>query len=82
MKLDDSVKELLYDGCRWLLQYRDRLVDRAQYVYCSAVLTMPCDTTLYREYKGVVRSSVRVVRGEWRKWTPLLSEIDYESKSR
>ena len=76
------MKELLYDGYRWLLQYRDRLVDRAQYVYNSAALTMPRDTVLYREYKGVVRSSVRVVRGEQRQWTPLLSEIDFASKSR
>ena len=82
MKFDDDVKELLYDGYRWLLQYRDRLVDRAQYVYYSAVLTMPCDTALYRVYEGVVRSSVRVVRGERRQWTPRLSEIDYDSKSR
>ena len=76
------MKELLYDGYRWLLQCGDALVDRAQYVYYSAVLTMPCDTALYRVYEGVVRSSVRVVRGEERQWTPLLSEIDYESKSR
>ena len=80
--MDDGVKELLYDGYRCLLQYRDRLVDRAQYVYNSAVLTMPRDTALYREYNGVVRSSVRVVRGERRQWTPRLSEIDYDSKSR
>ena len=80
--MDDGVKELLYDGYRWLLHYRDRLVDRAQYVYYSAALTMPRDTALYREYKGVVRSSVRVVRGERRQWTPLLSEIDFRSKSR
>ena len=78
MKLDDSVKELLYDGCRWLLQYRDRLVDRAQYVYYSAVLTIPRDTALYRAYEG----SGRVVRGTRCRWTPLMSEIDYMSKSR
>ena len=81
MKLEGDVKELLYDGYRWLLQCGDELVDRAQYAYYSAVLTMPRDTALYREYKGVVRSSVRVVRGEWRQWTPLLSEIDFRSKS-
>ena len=71
MKLDDSVKELLYDGCRWLLQYRDRLVDRAQYVYYSAVLTIPRDTALYRVYEGIVKIIVRVVK----QWTPMLSEI-------
>ena len=47
MKVDDDVKELLYDGYRWLLQYRDTLMDIAQYVYYSAVLTMPHDTALY-----------------------------------
>ena len=78
MKVDDDVKELLYDGYRWLLQYRNRLVDRAQYAYCSVALTMPRDTALYRVYRG----SVRVVRGERRQWTPLLSEIDFWSKSR
>ena len=78
MKLEDDVKELLYDGYRWLLQYRDELMDRTQYVYYSAVLTMPRDTALYRVYRG----SVRVVRGTRRKWTPLLSEIDFRSKSR
>ena len=46
MKFDDDVKELLYDGYRWLLQYRDRLVDRAQYVYYSAVRTMLRDIAL------------------------------------
>ena len=82
MKLEDGVRELLYDGYRWLLQYGNRLMDRAQYVYYSAVLTMPRDSALYRAYEGVVRSSVRVVRGAWRKWTPVLSEIDVRSKSR
>ena len=81
MKFDDGVKELLYDGHRWLLQCGDAIMERAQYVYNSAVLTMPRDTALYREYKGVVRSSVRVVRGEWRQWTPLLSEVDFRSKN-
>ena len=72
------MKELLHDGYRWLLQYRDILMDRAQYAYCSAALTMPHDTALYRVYEG----SVRAVRGTQSRWTPLLSEIDYESKSR
>ena len=80
--MDDGVRELLYDGYRLLLQFRDRLMDIVQYVYYSAVLTMPCDTALYRVYEGVVRSSVRVVRGERRQWTPLLSEIDFLSKRR
>ena len=74
------MRELFYDGYRWLLQHRDRLVDRAQYAYYSSVLTMPRDTALYRVYKGIVRGSVRVVRGQ-KKWTPLLSEIDFRSKS-
>ena len=78
MKFDDNVKELLYDGYRWLLQCGDAIMDSAQYVYYSAVLTMPRDTALYRVYSG----SVRVVRGERRQWTPLLSEIDFWSKIR
>ena len=82
MKFDDDVKELLYDGYRWLLQCGDALMDRAQYVYYSAVRTMPRDTTLYQVYEGVVRSSVRVVRGERRQWIPLMTEIDFRSKSR
>ena len=82
MKFDDNVKELLYDGYRWLLQCGDRLTDRALHVYHGGFQFLPCDTALHRVYEGVVRSSVRVVRGERRQWTPLLSEIDYESKSR
>ena len=78
MKLEDDAKELLYDGYRWLLQYRDRLMNRSQYVHYSAALTMPRDTALHQVYRG----SVRVVRGTRSEWTPLLSEIDYESKSR
>ena len=76
------MRELLYDGYRWLLQCGDRLMDRAQYAYYSAVLTMPRDTALYRVHEGTVKGSVRVVREERRQWTPLLSEIDYVSKSR
>ena len=71
------MKELLYDGYRWLLQYRDKLVDRAQYVYYSVALTMPRDTALHQVYRG----SVRVVRGKRTRWTPLLSEINFRSKS-
>ena len=78
MKVDDDVKELLYEGYRWLLQYRDELMDRAHYAYYSAALTMPRDTALYRVYEG----SMRVLRGTWSRWTPLMSEIDYVSKSR
>ena len=74
--------ELLYDGYRWLLQYRDGLMDRAQYVYHSAALTMPHDTMLYQVYESVTRCSVQVVMGERRQWTPMLSEIDIWSKSR
>ena len=74
--------ELLYDGYRWLMQCRDGLIDRAQYVYHSAVLTMPRDTMLYRVYASVTRSSVQVVMGERRRWIPMLSEIDIVSKSR
>ena len=74
--------ELLYDGHRWLLQCRDGLMDRAQYVYHSAVLTMPSDTMLYQVNACVFRSSVQVVMGERRQWTPMLSEIDILSKSR
>ena len=74
--------ELLYDGYRWLLQCGDGLMDRAQYVYNSAVLTMPRDTMLYDVYASVTRSSVQVVMGERRQWTPMLSEIHIWSKSR
>ena len=81
MKLDE-VTELLYDGHRWLLQCRDELTDRAQYVYYSAVLAMPRDTMLYQVCESVTRSSVQVVMGERRQWTPMLSEIDTRSKSR
>ena len=80
--MDDEVTELLYDGYRWLLQCGDGLMDKAQYVYYSAVLTMPRDTMLYRVYESVTRRSVQVVMGERRQWTPMLSEIDVESKSR
>ena len=79
--MDYGVREL-YDGYRWLLQCGDAIMERAQYVYNSAVLTVPHDTALHRVYEGMVRSSVRVVRVERRQWTPLLSEIEYESKSR
>ena len=74
--------ELLYDGYRWLMQCGDGLMDRAQYVYHSAVLTMPRDTMLYQVYESVTRSSVQVVMGGRRQWTPMLSEIDTLSKSR
>ena len=74
--------ELLYDGLRWLMQCRDGLIDSAQYVYHSAVLTMPRDTMLYRVYASVTRSSVQVVMGGRRQWTPMLSEINILSKSR
>ena len=80
--MDNKVTELLYDGYRWLLQCRDELMDRAQYVYHSAVLTMPRDTMLYQVYESVARSSVQVVMGERRQWTSILSEIDIRSKSR
>ena len=74
--------EILYDGYRFLLQCRDGLIDSAQYVYHSTVLTMPRDTMLYRVYEGMARSSVQVVMGERRQWTPMLSDIDILSKSR
>ena len=78
----DEVTELLYDGYRWLLQCRDGLTDRSQYVYNSAGLTMRRDTMLYRVYASVTRSSVQVVMGGRRQWTPMLSEIYIWSKSR
>ena len=53
-------------------------MDIAQYVYYSAVLTMPRDTALYRVYEG----SMRVFKGTQSKWISLMSEIDYVSKSR
>ena len=74
--------ELLYDGYRLLLQCRDGLMDSAQYVYYSIDLTIPRDTTLYRVYEVVSRRSVRVVKGAQRKWSPLLSEVNFMSKSR
>ena len=57
-------------------------MDRAQYVYQPADLTMPRDTILYRVYASVTRSSVQVVMGGRRQWTPMLSEVDILSKSR
>ena len=74
--------ELLYDGLRWLMQCRDRLMDRAQYVYHSADLTIPHDTTLHRVYEGVSKIYVRVVKGARRQWSPLLREVDFMSMSR
>ena len=43
----DGMRELLYDAYRCLLRRRDRLMNRAQYVYYSAALTTPRDTALY-----------------------------------
>ena len=74
--------ELLYDGLRWLMRCADRLMDIAQYVYHSVDLTIPRDTTLYRVYEDVRRRSVQVVKGARRKWSPLLSDVDFASKSR
>ena len=77
------MRELLYDGYRWLLQYGTAVADRALQVYHSALQFLPRDTALYRVYERVARwSSVRVVRGVRGKWTPLLSEIDFASKTR
>ena len=75
------VAELLYDGYRLLLQRGDGIVDRALDVY-SAFQFLPRDTALFRAYESHVKSSVRVARGAPTKWTPLLSEMDFESKSR
>ena len=77
------MRELLYDGHRWLLQYGTAVADRALHVYHTALQFLPRDTVLYRVYEGVARrSSVRVVKGVPGKWTPLLTEIDFASKSR
>ena len=78
MKLDSEVVKLLYDGYRWLLYYRDEVTD----IYNSGFQFLSCDTALFRVYKSQDKSSVPVVRGVPMKWTPLLSEMDLESKSR
>ena len=82
MNFDDDVSELLYDGYRCLLQCRDGLTDRALYIHHTGFKFLPHDTALHRVYEGTVKGSVRVVRGKRTRWTPLLSEIDYVSKSR
>ena len=78
--MDDGVCELLYDAHRFLLKYGDAVAYWALYVYHTAFQFLPRDTALYRAYEGVVRSSVRVVRGARRKWSPLLSEIGFVNR--
>ena len=80
MKLDSEVVELLHDGYRWLLQYRNEV--QVADIHHSEFQFLPRDTALFRVYKNRVKSSVQVVRGAPMKWTPLLSEIEFESKSR
>ena len=82
MRLDNIVTQLLYDGYRWILKHGDRLMDIVHYVYYSAGLSIPHDTALYQVYQSMIRSSVQVVTGAPMEWTPLLSEIDFKSKSR
>ncbi|KAG9019328.1 hypothetical protein FRB95_005647, partial [Tulasnella sp. JGI-2019a] len=72
-KLDDLTSlPLLYDFCRFILEFMDPIVTSTPHIYLSALALMPSETGLSRQYGHLAEGGVRAVRGRARQWSRTL----------
>ncbi|PBK77602.1 WD40 repeat-like protein [Armillaria solidipes] len=73
--VSSHVRELLYDGYRFILSHHVNIGHGAMQVYRSALPFTPHNTLLYRTYQLEEAQSLHVLHGVSPHWSPCLSSV-------
>ncbi|KAG9027173.1 hypothetical protein FRB95_008009 [Tulasnella sp. JGI-2019a] len=72
LKSDDVTSALLFELQRFIMDFIEPIVASTPHIYSSALLLMPSETELSRQYVYLVDSRPKIVRGCAKRWSRAL----------